>query len=54
MEKLEARRPEELICGPRNKDSPNQSYHSGKRKEMKAKHIRKEGLTELRHRKKNR
>lgn len=42
-----------MICGPRSKESPSQSYHSGKRREMKAKHIRKEGLTGLRHPKKN-
>lgn len=38
-----------MICGPRSKDSPNQSHHSGKRKEIKGKHIKKEGLTGLRH-----
>ena len=44
---MEVQRPEEVICGPRSKDSPNQSYHSGKRKEMKTKHIGKEGPTGL-------
>lgn len=36
-----------MICGPRSKDSPNQSYYSGKRKEANTKHIGKEGLTGL-------
>lgn len=30
-----------------SKENPNQRYHSGKRKEVKVKHIRKEGLTGL-------
>lgn len=30
-----------------SKENPNQRFHSGKRKELKVKHIRKEGLTGL-------
>lgn len=42
---LETRSPEEVICGSTSKDSPNQSYYSGKRKEVKEGKITREERT---------